>query len=258
MNHSFFKYFLSIVLFFLANHKINSQEIIFPQGSPEWLVQQFFKSEKFPDKDKYFAGEMKEEINFPTIGEELKGKGEIYFYVFSSSEKQRAFAVNIKTDSTSLDFYCFLSGSTDGWKIEAVRRFLFPKFIYIAADSLQNLSRLSTADSSMLRFLIMMTASDEHLKKYLKDNADKFKELLLLFGENKKESVSQLIDELVLNGIFKDKNFPGCVFIQIAEMESREVGYFYRSDEAVIPRVSHENFIYIEEVLPGWFLYRLI
>jgi len=72
----------------------------------------FFKSENFSDKEKYFTGEMKDEVSYPTIGEGLNGKGEVYFYLFSSGEDQKAFAINLKINSSDLDFYSYLVNST--------------------------------------------------------------------------------------------------------------------------------------------------
>ena len=106
-----------------------------------------------------------------------------------------------------------------------MRRFLFPKFIYTAADSLSNLSSLSEPDSSTLELLKLMISTDEYLKNYLKNRIDKFERLLQSFDENNAELIEATITELSLYGIFKDDAYPGCVFIQIAGIESREVGY---------------------------------
>jgi len=258
MYKSSFKYVFVVFLISTSAQNFYAQEIIFPDGSPEWLIQMFFKSENFSDKEKYFTGEMKEEVNYQTIGEELNGKGEVYFYLFSSDEDQKAFAVNLKINSTDLDFYCYLVNHTEGWKIEAVRRFLFPRFIYTAADSLSNLSSLSESDSLTLELLKLMTSTDEYLKNYLKNRIDKFERLLQSFDENNAELIETTINELSLYGIFKDDTFPGCVFIQIAGIESREVGYIYKTENSSLPVVSPRKFIFISEVLHGWYFYRLI
>lgn len=258
MYHSIVKYIFSLVLIFLYPQSLLAQEITFPDGSPEWLIQMFFKSENFPEKEKYFTGEMKDEVTYPTIGEELNGKGEVYFYLFSSGENQNAFAVNLKVNSTDIDFYCYLVNSPEGWKIEAVRRFIFPRFIYTAADSLSKLSSLSESDSSTLKLLNLMTSTDEYLKNYLKNRIDKFERLLQYFSENNAEMIKEKINELTLYGIFKDEAYPGCIFIQIAGIESREIGYIFKPENSELPVISPRQFIYIGEVLPGWYLYRLI
>ena len=258
MYKSSFKYVFVVFLISTSAQKFYAQEIVLPDGSPEWLIQMFFKSENFSDKANYFSGEMLNDVNEQTIGEELNEKGEVYFYLFSSDEVQKAFAINLKINSTDLDFYCYLVNSTEGWKIEAVRRFLFPGFIYAVADSLSNLSSLSESDSSTLELLKLMTSTDEYLKNYLKIRIEKFERLLQSFDENNAELIEAAINELSLYGIFKDDVYPGCVFIQIAGIESREVGYIYKPENSALPVVSPRKFIYIGEVLPGWYLYRLI
>jgi hypothetical protein len=258
MNQSSFKYLVILILILVSTQITFTQEIIHSEGSPEWLVQMFFNSAEFPDKEKYFTGEMENEINFPTIGEEINGQGEISFSSFYSDEQKNAFAVNLKVNSTELDFYCYLFKSPNGWKIEAVRRFLFPKFIYIATDSLSTLISLSSADSSLLKLLNLMTSGDEELKKYLVNNIDKFERLLQYFDEDNQEMIEIMIDELSLNGIFKDEAHPGCIFVQIAAIESQEIGFIFKQNGSVLPKVSPHNFIYVGEVMPGWYLYRLI
>ncbi|HEY7751781.1 MAG TPA: hypothetical protein VH917_05765, partial [Ignavibacteriaceae bacterium] len=186
------------------------------------------------------------------------GKGEVSFYAFHSVDHQKAFSVNVKVNSTDLDFYCFTKYSENIWTIESVKRFLFPKFIYIAADSLRSLTTLTSADSSMLKLLNLMTASDDLLKEYLNENLNKFEQLLKYFNQNDKDSIKILIDELSLNGIFKDNKYPGCIFIQIGEMQAREVGYIVNIDGAKLPEISPEDFVYVELIIPGWYLYRLM
>ena len=68
MYKSSFKYVFVVFLISTSAQKFYAQEIVLPDGSPEWLIQMFFKSENFSDKEKYFTGEMKDEVSYPTIG----------------------------------------------------------------------------------------------------------------------------------------------------------------------------------------------
>jgi len=71
--------------------QINSQQI--SSGSPEWPVDMFFNKTSFPDKPNYYSGEMLSEINEPTIGEELNGKGEVAFRRIKATNDESVFAV---------------------------------------------------------------------------------------------------------------------------------------------------------------------
>jgi len=36
------------------------------------------------------------------------------------------------------------------------------------------------------------------------------------------------------------------------------MGYFYSGESSSLPKISPNQFIYIEEILPKWYLYRII
>jgi len=61
MYHSKLKFFFFLTAIVYYSDSLFAQEKTFPDGSPEWLIQMFFKSENFSDKEKYFTGEMKDE-----------------------------------------------------------------------------------------------------------------------------------------------------------------------------------------------------
>ncbi len=81
----------------LFSIQILSQQ--FSPGSPEWLVDMFFNQSEFPDKANYFSGEMLNEYDQPTIGEELKGEGEISFHQIKATVNKIVFAVEVKHES---------------------------------------------------------------------------------------------------------------------------------------------------------------
>jgi hypothetical protein len=251
------KIFLNIsgmILFFTP--LIFSQQ--FSPGSPEWLVDMFFSKSSFPDKANYFSGEMLNEVNEQTIGEELNGKGEITFHQIRATNSTNVFAVEVTKDNEIIDFYSYLVKDDNNWKIAAVRRFLLPAFIYTVRDSLQMLNALSAGDSVFLLSLQLFTASDAEVKNYLSSNFDKFQGLISLFNNNEKEKADIALASVGCNAIYNDRKYPGCTFIQILNFENMEVGFIYAADSILLPAISLEEFIYIEEVVSGWFVYRTI
>ena len=251
------KYFLNIFSTILL---FNS--LIFPQqfspGSPEWLVDLFFSKNSFPDKANYLSGEMLNESDKPTIGEELNGKGEIKFHQIRATNSTCVFAVEVKTDKKIIDFYSYLVNDGNNWKITAIRRFLLPAFIYTVRDSLLNLNELSASDSVFLLSLKLFTASDQELKDYLQVNLEKFEELNSLFIKNEKDKANIALASVGCNAIYNDKKYPGCTFIQILKFEKMETGFIRAADSILLPVISAEEFIYIEEVVAGWFVYRIM
>jgi len=235
---------------------------IFPQqfsvGSPEWLVDMFFNKTIFPEKADYYAGEMLNESDKPTIGEELSGNGEIFFHQVKSENAEIVFAVEVNQDQEAIDFYCYLVKQDDIWKIYAIRRFLLPDFIYTVRDSISQLSNLSSSDSTFFLSVKLITASDNELKNYFTTNLNKFQELVASFNNNLKDQADKALGSVGCNAIYTDRKYPGCVFIQILTFENMEVGFIQAADSVLLPELSIEEFIYIEEVSPGWFIYRMM
>jgi hypothetical protein len=230
----------------------------FSMGSPEWLVDMFFSKSKFDDKANYFSGEMLNEINNATIGEELNGSGEVFFYQIKAKPDKIVFAVEVKQDKKSIEFYCYLIKESAAWKIDAVRRFLLPAFIYDVCDSLSQQHNLSSNDSVFNHSVQLFTSTDYELKNNLKENLNKFQELVSLFMSNLKSQADKALASVGCNAIYSDKRFPGCIFIQILKFETMEAGFISAADAMLIPEISVEEYIYIEEVVPGWFIYRVM
>ena len=245
---------LNIFAFVLLAGQINSQQ--FSSGSPEWLVDMFFAKSSFPDKANYFSGEMLNEVSEQTIGEELKGKGEISFHQIKATNDENVFAVEVKLEDKVIDFYCFLQKQNDVWKIFAVRRFILPDFVFQVADSLSQLPSL--ADSSLYLSLKLFIRNDAQLKDYFVTNSDAFNKLLNYFKQDNKSEGDRMLAKLGLTAIFRDENFPGCIFLLINSFQSIGAGFIYAGDSAKLPEISVNDLIYLEEIIPGWFVFRSI
>lgn len=243
-------------LVILLAGQIQSQQ--FTIGSPEWLVDIFFNQTEFPDKANYFSGEMLNDIDEPTIGEELSGEGEVLFHQIFTENDRIVFAVELEQDENVIDFYCYLIKQGDEWKINAIRRFLLPEFIYTVCDSLSKLKTLSPEDSTFYLSLKLFTMNDEGLKKYLVENLKKFQELISLFVSKQGEQMDKSLAELGCNAIYIDTKYSGCAFIQILIFENMESGFIFTDESAAHPVISELDFIYIEEVVEGWYIFRKI
>lgn len=235
---------------------------IYPQqfsvGSPEWLVDMFFSKGNFPEKEDYFTGEMKKEVNEKTIGEELNGEANVSFHQIRATKSNCVYAVEVKIDSKTIDFYIYLVKDDNKWNITAVRRFLLPAFIHIVRDSLLELKTLSASDSVFLLSLQLFTSSDMELKNYIASNQEKFQELTSLFINNEKDKANNALVSVGCNAIYTDKKYPGCTFIQIQRFENFEAGFIQALDEVLLPAISYDEFIYVEEAVEGWYVYRIM
>jgi hypothetical protein len=231
----------------------------YTEGSPEWLVDMFFNSGLFLEKSDYYTGEMTKDIEQPTIGEELNDSdAQILFYEIKDAEYEKTFVIELELEGRVIDFYCYLKIVNGIWKIEAVRRFLLPGFLYSARDSLSNLSSPSAAVINLLTTLELFTMNDARLKNYLTNNLDGFTNVVWYFNQNEKEEVDKLLNTLGCNAVYKDNRFSNCIFIQINLFERMEAGFIYATDSSSTPPMSSAEFIYIEQVLPDWYIYRIM
>jgi len=251
------KVFLNIFFLILVFYsKILPQQ--FSVGSPEWLVDKFFSAENFSEKAKYYTGEMLNDINNPSIGEELKGRGTLDFHKIKDTSDECVFSVKVSVDNKVIDFYYFLVKRAEGWKNSAVRRFLLPEFIYVVLDSLSNLDSLSSADSTFFTSLKLFTSNDNELKNYLNAHLSELQGLVDYFNKNQSNGITKELNSLGCNAIFKDRNYPGCIFIQILAFETKEIGFIFADESTKLPEVSPKKFICVDEAITGWFIYRMI
>jgi hypothetical protein len=236
---------------------------LFPQqyteGSPEWLVHEFFNSSSFLKKSNYYTGEMITDKELPTIGEELSdSNAQALFYKVKEEGDIQIFTVELELNEQVIDFYCYLKSVDNIWKIEAIRRFLLPGFLYSIRDSLSILSSPSAADINLQKTLELFTMNNARLKNYLSNNVDELLNVVWYFNQNESKEANTSLSSLGCNAVYKDNRFSNCVFIQINSFERMEAGFIYATDSSTIPPMSSTEFIYVEQVLPDWFIYRIM
>lgn len=227
-----------------------------PELNSDQLIEKYFKDISFPDKENYLIDEMSEQSKAPSIGEELAGSANVTYYPIQSTSDGAVYNINIKKEETSANFYCYLVNEK-GWKISAIRKFILPVYIYSALDSLSGLKNLKPQDETLLKTLQLITSDDQNLKNHLKENLPDYTKLIQYYKSSDKEKASELMHKLRAQGIFEDKNYPGCFFIPIGSVGTSEAGYFFTRGESQ-PIISPDNFIYLEKVAEGWYVYKLM
>jgi hypothetical protein len=250
--------FVICLICLITNPNLFAQKSNLTPGSPEWLVDMFFNQNRFDEKADYYAGEMLNEVDQPTIGEELSGSAVVSSRVLVSNDDEFVFAVEVKVEEIAIEFYSYIIKTADGWKINAIRRFLLPKFVYSVVDSLSTLTNLSADDSSLFIPLKFLTMNDIQLKAFLTEHSDELYDLAWFFKHEEDANIEASLSSLGCSGIFMDEKYSGCVFIQASSFEMMEVGFINAGADSVLPEISPYDFVYIENVLPGWYVYRLM
>jgi hypothetical protein len=251
-------FFLSLILSLITFITVPAQTSIYPKNSPDWLVDMFFKQTKFPEKEKYLNGEMSQDVKYPTIGEELNGRATVTFRKIELINQTGVYGIVIKDDGNTANFYCYMRNISGTWKIEAVRKFQLPGFIYSSADSLSRIENLPDSVSSLLKLLKLIIGTDEQLKLFLTENINDFYNIAGAFDSKSTDDLKFLMNKLNLEYVFIDEIYPQCIFILVGGFDRIEVGYIFCKNKSSVPKISPNRFIYIEEVLPNWYVYRAI
>jgi hypothetical protein len=254
-----FKLFIfCIILFIVPSLHTYAQEGIYPKGTTEWLVDMFFNQPEFPEKEKYYSGEMLQDVNFPTIGEEDFQSDSISYRKIAVNNQAEVYLVTITKYYESTNFYCYLFYDAGTWKIDAIRKFQLPAFIYEVVDSLAKAEEVPDASLNLQRMLELMISSDEELKTFLTDNVNSFYTIVNDFENNKPVKLKSLMNKFGLESIYYDDLYPGCIFIMIGRLDRFEIGYIFSPNRSALPSITPARFVYIEEILPKWFVYRVM
>jgi hypothetical protein len=251
-------FLLSLFLSLISFITVPAQKSVYPKNSPEWLVDMFFNQTQFPEKDKYLIGEMMLDVNYPTIGEELKGRATVTIRKIEIINKTGVYGVVIKDNGNTANFYCYVRNISGSWKIEAVRKFQIPGFIYSSADSLSRIENNPDSVSSLLKTLKLIIGTDEQLKSFLSENINDFYNITGAFDNKRADDLNFLMNKLNLEYIYNDEIYPQCTFILVGGFDRIEVGFIFSKNKSSMPKISPGRFIYIEEVLPNWYVYRAI
>ena len=245
-----------IILFVFSSFHIYAQDSTYPKDSSEWLVDMFFNQPWFPDKEKYYSGEMLLDVQYPTIGEELDSNYSTSFRKIAANNQTEIYSIIVKDNGQSSSFYCYLLRVSGDWKIDAIRKFQLPNFIYEAADSIAKIENVSDSVSNMQTMIELMISTDEELKTFLSDNLNSFYKLINDFESDESSRSESLMKTLGVESIFHDDLYPGCIFVLVGILGRFKIGYIYSFNRSNLPSITPNRFIYIEEVLPKWFVYR--
>jgi hypothetical protein len=244
------------VIFFLVINSITlSAQNIYKQESPEWLVHKFFSASAFPDKSNYFIDEMSKQVNYPSIGEELKDEASISIREIELNNEKSVFSVNIKKQDDQKDFYCYLKNQ-NGWKISAIRTFIIPAYYHQLADSIMNDPYLPDSTKSIAYSIRLILNSDEELKDYLKINFKEFQNLLVTFRNEPDSEIQQIFHRLRLSSIYKPDQLLDCYYFSIIEINYLEAGYIFCPEKSNLPEINPNDFIIVEEIVKDWYLFR--
>jgi hypothetical protein len=252
-----------------------------PVGSAAWVVDMFYARPSFPEKHKYLTGEFAENYSAAaTMGSRLPRTVTVTSRALLSEAGRAVYATFIRDAQHAQDWYTYLRKEEGVWKIEAVRTLSLPPIQYAMLDSLEGRRARGLLPDSLVpvtETMRLSTRSDSGLKAYVVANEPALRVLARRFaamrgldalsvsgevfpagatGEVERRSLASGLRALRLGAALRFSDQPNCVFLKIGGVTDNQVGFIYAPAGCVPPGLSPDEYIYVERVVPGWFVYK--
>lgn len=243
------------------------------EGSPEWLIESFFKRKEWPEVRSYYTAEMSRGYA------RVPHPGSVYWkpeYVitpreFGRTESTRAMAVVItKTDGQEqTDFYVFLQRDPNGgWKIARARaRTIPPGVLQMTAMTMGSRERPSPAEMWDLQRMKFFQLSDAQVKEYFAKERAKLDELAtrlvrvgatgVIHGATRPSGVDKETWQKVhdLGFYYVEMQPKGWIECALARVGESAVGLLWVHERAE-PPVPTEKLTLVEHLDGPWYLFR--
>lgn len=241
------KYFC-FILFALSSFNVVADELT--------VMDHFFTKNGTNNRAAEYTGEMSKFIDMPTVGQGVKGDVEAQYRLLESDDSKLIYAVLLKADHYSQNWYAYLQRDNGDWKLSAVRTLALPKFYTITSISklIPEKSMRSQKEEALYQNVKMTNESDENLKQYLRDNIEKLNEVASL----SKIDVDAAVEKAKALFFTTARYDPSSkiVDIIIGGIMDNSVGYMYIPDLDKKPIMSNDEYIYIEHIIDSWFIYK--
>ncbi|HEY0945167.1 MAG TPA: hypothetical protein VGD81_07855 [Opitutaceae bacterium] len=244
------------------------------EGSPEWLIESFFKRKEWPEVRNYYTAEMSRGYG------RVPHPGSAYWkpdYVitpreFGRTENTRAIAVAVtmKDGREQTDFYVFLQREAGGWKIARARaRTIPPGVLQMTAMTMSSREKPSDAEIWDLQRMKSFQLSDAQLKEYFAKQRTELDELARRLGRAgatgvihgatrpsgvEKETWQKVRDLGLYYAEVQSKGWIECTLARVGESA---VGFLWVHERAEAP-VPTEKLTVVEHLDGPWYLYRQI
>lgn len=244
-------------------------------GTPTWVVERFYSRDAFPERGEYLAGELAEFREARTPGSALPEGARVTIRPLRMQEGRTVVAVTVAAGDTPRDAYLHLQRDQGRWQIVAFRALALPPLFFMAMDEVGAKTARTPEDERMLRNMRLTAASDSALKAYFVQHRSAIEELgraaagagdVSWLGAAPADDEGTLSPALLrireqlraldLDAVGRDEEASGCVLLHIGGMLDNSVGYLHAPRGCQVPEMTPGYFIYVEEIAPGWYLYK--
>jgi hypothetical protein len=157
-----------------------------------------------------------------------------------------------RPDGSTFDVYVYLT--LDGaWRATATRALALPKFFYDLRDSLRATPSPTAEQRAELANVELIFKSDAELRAWFAENRDALERLAGLAARAADhEKARALAATLHLSSVSTEG---AAVRLLVGGIMDNSVGFLY-SPKAPPPEITTNEYIWVEEIAPGWYLYR--
>lgn len=219
------------------------------------LVKNFFGQDGIKNKREVYAGEMLEHyLDRPTLGETLPKGIEVSLRTLEKNPQREIFAAVLSKDGKSQDWYIYLINDQKKWKISAVRSLALPGLFFMALQEVQGKANRTKEEEHQYQNMLLTLQLDTELKQFLHKNIESLN-TIVLEAKTSQEKATESAKHLNLNFVGYEST-SGIVDVNIGGILDNSVGYLFVPTGVEVPKMSDDNYIYIEHIVGNWYVYK--
>ncbi|NOS82694.1 MAG: hypothetical protein E8D46_08485 [Nitrospira sp.] len=230
--------------------------VVAGEDTPEALLDAFFSRAGIADKTSVYTGEMLERfLDKPTLGQMLREDLKLTPRLIEKKPPRAVYAVEAKREDTIVDWYVFLREEQHTWKLEALRSLALTGPIQVLIERLRNVPNRSPEQERDYQNFLLTLASDQQLKAYLRTHHQQLQALadLAQAGHVSEATARAKAQSLHLVELSGDKKI---IQIVIGGILDNTVGFMRVTPGASVPTMDPKEYIYIEQVVDNWYVYK--
>ena len=258
-------------------------------GSPEWIVDSFFRQKQFPDLARYSTGEFAELYkSSPTLGSIVPASVTVSTRLLERDALHAIFGVTMTDSNVTKEWYAYLRLDGGAFKLEAIRTLTLGARFFetlVATEKAALAGRLNELGVQELDRSHLTIAADAELKNHFVAQKPLFDALAKEFAGlaaidvvnfdgrvappgsidaagitvERVSGLAQQLRALTLGAaIRKYRDCEGCLVFIVGGDGANQVGYLRAGPGAKVPKMSPQSFIYIEPIADGWYLFKTV
>lgn len=242
-----------------------------PSTSPLWVADQYYIESSFPDVRAHATGEFAQRFaSQPTLGSLLAPSATVALRTVVERGDSAIIAATVSEPDRKrvTEWYSYLVRGAGAWKMYAIRTVRFDPSYYALLDSLTRGARTPDAPSQVAS-MTLATESDSALREFVASHTMQLDSLVGAYRtlpgvpatigvHDAAQPLHRFLVASNASSVARDPAHPGCTFVRINGDERRQVGAFRADAGCRAPSMSPADFIYIEHVQGGWYLYRAL